>query len=60
MPMMNAPKMNAMLISSVTYADSSTPTMIPANHAPGIRPTSSNAVAMRATIRRTISTMIRM
>ena len=31
--------------------------MIPANHAPGIRPTSSNAVAMRATIRLTISTM---
>ncbi len=34
--------------------------MIPANHAPGIRPTSSKAVAIRATIRRTISTMIAM
>ena len=34
--------------------------MIAANHAPGIRPTSSNAIAMRATTRRTTRTMIAM
>ena len=39
MPMMKAPKMNAMLIVSVTYADSSTPTMIAANQTGGMRPT---------------------
>ena len=55
--MTKPPKMNAMLISSVTYADSSTPITIAANHPLGIRPTSSNAVAMRATMRLTISTM---
>ena len=59
MPMMKAPKMNAMLISCVTYADRSTPTMIAANHPLGIRPTSSYAVAMRARTRRTTSTMNR-
>ncbi len=57
MPMMKPPKMNAMLISSVTYADSSTPMMIAANHPLGIRPTSSKAVAMRARIRRTTNTI---
>ena len=31
--------------------------MIPANQTPGIRPTSSNATAIRATIRRTTRTM---
>ena len=37
MPMTKPPKMNAMSIGSVAYADSSTPTKIAANHPLGIR-----------------------
>ena len=47
-PITNAPKISAMPISSVAYADRSTPAKIAATQPPGTRPASSKAVETRA------------
>ena len=57
MPMMNAPKITAMPISSVANADSRMPAKIATIQPPGTRPASSKASDARASSRRTTISM---